>query len=495
MSRLLCNNTSIQRWRLGVRRALCALQLILLLYIPTYAKDGGWDLEAYQVQITIAIDAPGGLADELAKELPRYIERRINAGLFPAWSSSVDLATGIERGNALATISAADPPPPSLSAEKEKLLLATIRWTPEAIELTAREFDRYVQRWSAPIRRESRQQAALPEQIFSLLWQTFAPLAHFEINPKVAQQVILKPRGSSLPRPAGAAAWAKSGDLFVPIRRTTTRGGQLEKKGGIQIVPWTFIEATDVKNNEVVGRIQSASRSPFPPRRQGRVEQVAIALNADAAPSTLRLRSRTTADKPLVGYEIFLQKPGEASPARYGTTDTAGEIIIPPGQSRIQFVLVKHGGALFARVPIVAGAHRRVDAPLPDDDARLVAEARLSAVREDLVDIVARRNILISRARQKIEKKDLAGAEELIRALDELPGRQQFDLTLRTAEQTLRSDDPQMQRRIKQLFDATRSLVAQFLDLRPINQVRDDLREAERKGDSKSGTAKSAAKS
>jgi hypothetical protein len=473
-----------------------ALSLLLLFCVdPAIAKDGGWDLEAYQVQIRIAIDAPGGIAEELAADLPRYIERRINACLTPRWSSSVQLATGIDRANTFAAIAAADPPPPSLPAEKEKLLLVTMRWTPEAIELAAREFDGYVQRWSPMVHRQSRQQAALPEQVFTLLRETFSPLAHFERDSKDAQRVSLKPRGASLPRGAGAAPWIKTGDVFIPIRRQTTRGGQLEKKGGIQIVPWTFIEVDETKDGQVAGRIQSASRAPFPPRRQGRVEQVAIALRADSAPSTLRLRSRTSRDKPLVGYEIYLGKPGEAAPPRFGTTDAAGQIVIPVDKSRIQFVLVKHGGALFARVPIAAGAQPRVDVPLPDDDARLAAEARLSAVREDLVDIVARRNILISRVQQKIDKRDFAAAEELIRALDELPGRPQFDLSLRTAEQTLRSDDPQMQRRIKQLFEATRTLVAQFLDLKPVNQIRDDLREAQRKGDSKSSTPKNAAKS
>src|ERR1041385_4612158 len=102
-------------------------------------------------------------------------------------------------------------------------------------------------------------------------------------------------------------------------------------------------------------------------------------------------------------------------------------------------------------VPVRAGAQNRIDIPLPDDDARLAAEASLAAVREDLVDVVARRNILMSRARQKIEKKDFAAAQELLRALDDLPGRPQFNLTLTNAARSLRSNDPQMQKRIDKL--------------------------------------------
>jgi hypothetical protein len=196
---------------------------------------------------------------------------------------------------------------------------------------------------------------------------------------------------------------------------------------------------------------------------------------------TLRLRSRTSADKPLVGYEVFTQKPVDETLTRVGVTDTSGQITIPPGKTALQFLLVKHGGQLFAKMPVVAGAKSLIDITLPDDDARLAAEASMAAVREDLVDVVARRNILMSRARQKIEKKDYAGAQELLRALDDLPSRPQFNLTLSNAARTLRSDDPQMQKRIDKLFESTQTLLTQYLDLRPISKLHDELREAQSK--------------
>jgi hypothetical protein len=157
--------------------------------------------------------------------------------------------------------------------------------------------------------------------------------------------------------------------------------------------------------------------------------------------------------------------------------------------------VVKHGDQLLARIPIAAGAEDHIDVPLPDDDARLAAEAYLAAVREDLIDVVARRNILISRARVTIRKKNFAAAQELLQALDDLPGRPQFDITLSTAQRTLRSDDPQMQRRIDQLFAATQTLFSQYLDLRPINEIHDELRAAQAKAQSKQTAPASAKKS
>ena len=109
-------------------------------------------------------------------------------------------------------------------------------------------------------------------------------------------------------------------------------------------------------------------------------------------------------------------------------------------------------------------------------------EARLAAVREDLIDVVARRNILMARARAKISKKDFNTAQELLRALDDLPARPQFNPILDMAQQTLRSDDPQMQRRIDALFQTTKTLLTQYLDLGPINELKEELRVAQAKG-------------
>jgi len=478
--------------RLAAVAVLLPAILVWISSIP--AKDGGWDYESYRVQIVLAIDVPGGLAEMLADELPSYVRHRVEASLVPAWKCQTRLAIGAEREQICAAVSASSPAAPEPKSDNEKLLLAAIRWTPECIVVTTREFDRYVQRWGMPIRRESRQQAALSEDVFSLVWYTFSPLAQIELDPKDSNRVVLKPRGALLPRASGAAPLAKPGDVFLPIVRRTTRGGTIEKNG-IQVVPWTYIEAAELNDNRITGRVQSASRHPFAAKREGRVDPLALALRADPDATTLHLRSRTAAARPLVGYEVFAQTAGTDSLARVGVSDTAGDVRIAPGKSRVQFFVVKHGGQLMARVPMVAGAERRIEMPLPDDDARLAAEVRLAAVREDLIDVVARRNILISRTRQKIKKKDYDGAEELLRALDDLPGRPQFNQTLSSAASTLKADEPQMQRRIKQLFDATQTLLTQYLDLGPINELKDELREAKSKPGGKTPEPPSARKS
>ena len=155
-----------------------------------------------------------------------------------------------------------------------------------------------------------------------------------------------------------------------------------------------------------------------------------------------------------------------------------GLVLFTVVDQQLREILIK--GCANAKLPVVPGAEAEIAVPLPDDDMRLEAEARLASMREELVDVVARRNILMARARHKIEQKDFDAAQELIRAVDQLPGQSQFNLTLSTASRLLRSDDPQIQRRIDQLFQATQTVLGQYLDARPISDLRAELREAQR---------------
>ncbi len=453
---------------------------LLLPPCSSLADDRGWDFDPYQVKALVALDVQGGLAEQLAGELPRYLRERVEASLGRAWTFEAQLATGVLRHSVLANLYTVSQDAPSeFSSSGGKLLLLAVQSTNEGFQLTAREFDHYVQRWGRPIQRKSHQSQMLAEQLFALAEHAVAPLARFELDPKNEKQVILYARGASLFTAGAGEPWAKPGDVFQPFLRRTTRGGQLAENG-IQVVPWTYVETVSVDGPTLVGLVHSGNRRPFSARRQGRVEQIAVALTAEPRETILRLQSRSNANKPLVGYEMYAQKPGEETTTRIGASDSAGEVSVRPTAQRIQTLFIKHGGQLLAKLPVVPGAEPEIAVPLPDDDMRLEAEARLASMREELVDVVARRNILMARARHKIEQKDFDAAQELIRAVDQLPGQSQFNLTLSTASRLLRSDDPQIQRRIDQLFQATQTVLSQYLDSRPLSDLRAELRTAQR---------------
>lgn len=485
---------------------LCVAAISGLRAAVCLANGRGWELEPYRIRALLAVDAGGGLSDRLATELSNYLRQRVEAAVGPAWSLQVEVASGVDRHAVFKAVSTTGHPAVEVDVAPpcDKLLLLAIRNTPFHCELAAREYDRYVQLWSTPLRHASRQRDELGEQLFALAWQAVRPLARLELIPGDEKSVALLPRGIELSRLAPDAQPIRPGEIMRPVLRRTQRSGELAEEG-LQPVPWTYLEvarpgqpsrgetkgdrAQDreaTKGDKLFARIHSANRQPLGLRRQGRVEQLAIAVRSDPAASTLRLRTRSDPPQPLVGYDVYLQGSDGASAATLvGTSNSRGQVTVQPANTRVSMLVIKHGSFLLARLPVVPGAEPEVDVPLPDDDARLAAEARLTAVREDLIDLVARRNILMARVRQKIEQDDFSAAQQLIRTLDELPGRPQFQLTLTTAARLLRSDDAQMQRRIDQLFQATEAVVAQYLDARPISQLHDELRAAQREqGDS-----------
>ena len=467
------------------------------------AAQETWDREPYRIHALLAIDVPGGLAEQVAKEMPSYLKERVDAAIGPAWSWTLEIPAGAARHRVFADIlspidaeypsgiesatgaraaeSRVSREPPEFPADRDKLLLLTVRSTPLGYEIAAREFDRYLQRWGPAMQRVCRQNAVLPEQLFWLTWRAVSPLVQVELDPDDEHSVNLHPRGAALPRRSDEVRWAMPGDVFLPYLRRTTREGELVPNG-IQQVPWTFIETVDAEGGLVAGRIQSGARRPFGVRQRGRIEQLAIALRFDPNSTQVRLHARTDPKKPLIGYEAFVQNTNEEEVTSIGHSDQEGRIAVGPGHSRVQLLFIKNGGHIPARLPVVPGGFERIDVPLPDYGAGLQAEARLAALREELIDVVARRNILIARARLKIEEGELSEARELIGNLDRLPGRSQFNQLIQNESRLHRSDDPQVQRLIDQQFTITRTVLSQFLDPGPVNDLNDQLREAQREG-------------
>ena len=132
-----------------------------------------------------------------------------------------------------------------------------------------------------------------------------------------------------------------------------------------------------------------------------------------------------------------------------------------------------------ARLPVIPGIHHPLDVPLPDDNPRLKAEATLIALRENLIDLVARRNILLARIRKQIDSDKLDEASRLLNQFEELEGRAQFNRELNKQEQLHRSTDPQIQHRIDKLFRETRVVLGHFLDARAASKLRDELNAAQ----------------
>ena len=202
-------------------------------------------------------------------------------------------------------------------------------------------------------------------------------------------------------------------------------------------------------------------------------------MRNDPGDTVLELHSRSDKQKPLVGYEAFAQDVDKKPMRPLGESDARGDVTVTPGKSAVQMVYIKSGDLTISALPVVPGAEPRVDVPLPDDDMRLRAAARLAALREDVVDLVARRTILMARVRQQINEEHLDVAADLLQSLDDLPGPTDVSRDLDRQSHQLRTSDVQVQRRIDQLFAETRKALGKFLDPQEIATLHEELRQAQ----------------
>jgi hypothetical protein len=268
----------------------------------------------------------------------------------------------------------------------------------------------------------------------------------------------------------------KKDDVFLPVLRRIDRDGKADEDG-IREVPWTYLILNELGDIPKCGFI-SHTRRPLAARRRGRVDYIALRLPRERSETILRAHAREDENRPLIGYQVYMQDGPEAERQLVGATGPDGRLSIPPGESPVLMVYIKSGSQLVAKLPIASGAQRELDVPLLDETPRLNAEAKLGLLREDLIDLVAQRQILIARINAAIDQKNFDAAPGLIEKLERLPARAIFDRQLRQLEQSSRSDVPMVQKRIDQIFADTRTVLAAFLNPREIQEVKTRLANA-----------------
>lgn len=189
-------------------------------------------------------------------------------------------------------------------------------------------------------------------------------------------------------------------------------------------------------------------------------------------------RARTGSKRPLCGYDIYLQKPGQTAGVWFGRTGLDGSIVIPPGEEPLMILYVRNGGQLLARLPLVPGLEQEAEAVVMDDDQRLAAESAVMAAQEELVDLITRRAVLAAQIRGAVRAGDFKSADRMLVDLFALRTRDQFTTQLAAQRQRLYSEDPIIQQQVDKMFEETRRLVVQYLDPNEIDKVSAEVREA-----------------
>jgi hypothetical protein len=316
------------------------------------------------------------------------------------------------------------------------------------------------------------------------------PLMRIELDPQDESRVLVTPRAASLATDTelSRALTPAAGEVLVPYARRVRRDSAATPMAP---TPWTYLvveapnDRADGASNDLAptsalrAKVYSHKRRPFGARRSGSVELLAIVAESDPSrPTTLMLHDQANRATPLSGYAVLLGAPDDRQPAKLGRTDIDGRIELPPSDG-MQMATVRVGEQVVARLPIAPGVEREVAVPLLDERQRLAAEAKIALLRDELMDLVARRTILSLRVAMKLDEADgVDDAERLLRELEELPGRAQFNQKIESAERLYSADHPVLQRRIERQFDGLRSVLGNRLSPRELIELNAKVRAA-----------------
>jgi hypothetical protein len=288
--------------------------------------------------------------------------------------------------------------------------------------------------------------------------------------------VTLTFKGSELPQRPTAAALVREGDAYLPVLRRAGRAGALADNA-VTAVPWTYLTVAQADKSAWLAKVHSGTRRPFGVTR-ARVEQLALAVRNPPGPARVRFHARADKKQGLAGYEVFRQVPNGSSEL-VGITDRDGVIeAATPVDSGVIMLLLRSEGQLLAKAPAPAGAEL-IEIPIAESVSRLRAEGEAQVIREQLVDVVARRAIMAARIRALIKDGRLDDARKMMSELDSLPTAATFGRNIDIASKKLpASNDPGVQRMIDNLFSSTRAMLGRFLDRREIIDLQSEVNAA-----------------
>jgi hypothetical protein len=453
-----------------------------------------WELRPYHCRVSVFFGNDAELPAASRAEVTRELAACVDRFLGELWSAEVTeeewLHPATETG--LRRIDASTLPAELTSSDLDKLFLLTVESRGGAYRVAGREWDATAKRLDVPLSRTVVERIDLPGELFALLRDLFQPICQLESKDKQTQSVTVTLRGGHL-RPSDPDCFPlREGQFLQPIYRILNRDLVPDR---LQFVPWTLIHIDQVDRATGTGRIISGLRTPLATKRKRRFEPLAIALRHQANASDVTLLSRPPDTRPLVSLEVDVLpakepviKEGEPPPPPlqklYSNRRGSFTIAAIPDNPYV-WLRVRSGSHVLARLPFVPGLAQTVTAELPDDSVRLSVEGSVSLIQADLVDLVARRALLMATAKKYSKEKKWENADAALKQIKQLPSLESFNRDLLAVRQTSidaarRQKDGATELRIKKLCDETSDLIKHYLDNEKVLALVEEVDELKR---------------
>jgi len=355
-------------------------------------------------------------------------------------------------------------------SDYDKVFLLLLTHSGAQYQLQAREWDASTQQLDETGHVDTYHRRRLAVAAFTLVQRLFHPVLNIDRIGESEIGLIL--RAGDFPAVDPDLVQVREGDLIAPFFRYLDREQVVQK---IHSVPWTYLLVTSVNRGRVRCRAISGLRSPLGSRRRRRVQTMGLCLKPRYESTEVQLLPRNNPTRPLAAHHIRVvtktfAKDESSEESRHVYTDRRGKIRLDRNsQHPIVWLYVHSGSALLARVPFAPGMHRLDALTLQDDTFRLAVEGEVALVKSRLIDTVARRTTLLSRAQRHAAQGQREQTDERLDELATLPGKEEFEQQLAAirvewVREAKAARANLAARKIEKLCNDAKRLVGRFID-------------------------------
>ncbi len=463
-------------------RRLWALSIVALLASHVHAQSK-WELTPYHVAIWIAAADPADLNGEAEANLYRDIATRAGAYMGAPWTLQVESAPADLAGEIVVRLNELTFEPALSNNERamafDKVMLVRLSRSEGEWTIAVREFDTQTYQLSPPVVHTAANQSQLAQGVLTAALEAFSPLVLLDKIDGPAASGRL--RAGALAVEDASAVLVDPGDVLIPVVRLNDRLGRASPQA-VRAVDWTVLEVGRRDGGKLQCQIYSAQRNPLASRARLRLVRYALAVQPPPRSTTLILQTPGDEPTPLVDYEIVEKNAATGAVEALGRTDPAGRLEVPWVDKPWRQLYVRHGEQLLARLPLAPGWRERLIVPLANDDTRLAAESVVSSLKQEVIDTVARRQIVAARFRERLSAGEFDDAEKMLAEFRHLSDHREFERRLAAVKADHIADNARAQQHIDALFAETQQVLRRYLDPQELQRMESQLAQARQGG-------------
>ena len=349
----------------------------------------------------------------------------------------------------------------------DKVWVIQVRRDGVNLVVEGRELDVLLNRFGEVHRAETRDLVNLPRVLLTLALSTFEPLA--EVGESKAGGVTFEIQGGSLSTASSTGAVAPVGSIFRVFRLFLDKNGAITDT---REIPYSYFRVEERIGSTARCSIIKGIGDPLTGRyaRRNRL----VGLGIQPARAATKLRFLLKGDKaPAAGYKL-IARAATADTTWYdvGITDREGRVELPINfASELAFVRVLAGNnEPMADLPVMPGETRQERSIVFVGRPRtLDLEAKLDALQDAIIDVVASRARLETRMKARLEGEDFEGFDASLAEVRKLPTKDQFDRDLKSIRTEAETAEAEMKtliltRTARNQIDESQALINRYLD-------------------------------